>query len=361
MTHIPLLSIIAAACLLPACNREEEASRQAEPKPIILGPEDVASAKAGRVVTGPLVSGELEARQQATVRAQIGGSMIEVRARAGQPVERGEILARIQALAEREAVGSAEAAVRTAETELAVAQRDEERTAVLVKAGALAQRDLEQARAVVASASAAVAEAKARLAAAREQLAEAMVRAPITGIVSEAAVNTGDVVSVGAQLFTIIDPYTMELRASVPAENLSNLRVGTPVLFTVQGYPNNTFHGRISRIVPAADPATKQVNVYASIPNNAGILISGLYAEGRIAIGGDKGIVLPADAVRTLGNSNYVLKVSDGRIVRQQVSLGARDERTGQIQILSGLQPGDLVLRGAATEIREGAMVEVRG
>ena len=352
--------LVACVLTLGGCNRKPPPAKNTQPQPTILGPEDIVRATVGDVLTGPTISGELEARDQATMRAQLAGSVTQVNVKAGERVHQGEVLARIRATSEREAVASGQAAVQTAKTALDTAQRDADRTAVLVKAGALAQRDLEQAQSAVESAKAQLAEAQARLSTAREQLRESVVRSPIDGSVSEDAVNTGDVVSAGAVLFTIVNLKTLELRGSIPAENLAQIRPGTPVLFTVQGYPNRTFRGAITRIVPAAEAATKQITVFASIPNDSGILVTGLYAQGRVATGDENAIMVPAEAVESSGNSNYVLEVQDGKVVRQQVNVGARDTRTGRVQITSGLQKGDVVLVGAAMSLRSGAPVEIR-
>jgi RND family efflux transporter MFP subunit len=343
-----------------ACGRETEAKEAApEPQPILLGPEDVATVTTGEIITGPPITGELQAREQATVRAQLAGSLQQVNVRVGESVKQGQVLARIRAVAEREQASSAQAAVRTAETQLEAARRDAERTETLVKAGALAQRDLEQARTTVASAEAAVAEAKARLAAAREQLQEAVVRAPISGRIGTAAVQTGDVVQIGAELFSILDLHSLELKAFVTSDRLGSIRPGTPVMFNVQGYQDRQFRGVIQRVDPSADPETRQVEIYASIPNTTGILVAGLYATGRVATGVEA-IVVPAEAVQSRGDSSYVLKVHEGQVIRQDVSVGERDDRTGKLQIVSGLQPGETVLTGASAALRPGARVAFR-
>ena len=94
-------------------------------------------------------------------------------------------------------------------------------------------------------------------------------RAPFDGIVSERAVSAGDVVQPGSPLFTVVDPSSMRLEAAVPADALTAVAVGTPVEFTVSGLPGRTFRGRVERVNPVADPATRQVRVYVGIPNAA--------------------------------------------------------------------------------------------
>jgi RND family efflux transporter MFP subunit len=356
-----LLAACAAAILTASCGRPSRpAESDREPEPVVVGPEDTVRASVGQVLTGPVISGEIRADESASVRAQLAGPVQAVHASEGDRVTKGQVLARINAVTERDAVASAETALRTAQYELSVAGRDAERIERLVRAGALAERDLEQARSGVAAARARLADAQARLTSAREQLGNAVVRAPMRGIVSESPVNAGDVVAIGAPLFTIIDPSTMELAASVAADNLSLVRPGTPVRFEVQGYPGRTFSGRIERISPAADPDTKQVTIFVSIPNQQGTLVAGLYAEGRIATGRKETVVVPARAVVTEGETAYVVKLRNGQVERQSVQLGVRDERTGEVEIVSGVRAGELLLAGPALEVAPGTPVEVR-
>lgn len=313
--------------------------------------------KRDTVVSGPIVSGELRAELEATVRAELGGSITQVNVEEGQPVRRGALLGRIEALTLDEARQSAESTVRSAEAQLAVARREAERTAQLVEAGALAARDLDVARSNVTAAEAQLAEARSRLATAQQQLGHAVLRAPITGIVSDRAVNSGDVVSPGTALFTIIDPSSMRLEASVPSEELGSLRLGAPVRFVVRGY-DQPFTGRIERISPAADPATRQVPIFVEIPNTGGRLVAGLFAEGRVVTASADGLVVPVNAVNTTGTP-WVLRVVDGKTERVDVTLGVRDDRTERVLIQSGVAEGDVLLRGAAQGIAPGTPVSV--
>jgi multidrug efflux pump subunit AcrA (membrane-fusion protein) len=158
----------AAACRAGA----EKTDPPREPAPVQVGPENVVTVRRDRIVTGPLISGELRAAREATVRAELGGSMLKVAAEEGQSVRRGAILGRIEAATLEDARRSAESSVKSAESQLAVARREAERTAQLVTAGALAQRDLDVARSNVAAAEAQLAEARARLVTASKQLGD---------------------------------------------------------------------------------------------------------------------------------------------------------------------------------------------
>lgn len=328
------------------------------PRAVQIGAENVVRVTSDTLVVGPIVSGELRPRREATVRAELAGSILEVRADEGEAVTAGALLGRIETRTLDEARQSASSAVRSAEHQLAVATREADRTETLVRAGALAARDLDLARSTVAAAEAQLADARARLASAERQLGDAAIRAPFAGIVSRRAVGAGDVVSVGAELFTIIDPSSMRLDAAVPSEDLSQLRVGARVQFTVRGY-GQPFEGVIERIAPRADPATRQVPIYVAIPNVGGRLVAGLFAEGRVVTASAAGLVLPAAAVNTAGAGPWVLRVSGGRAERVEVVVGLRDPRSERLIIASGLADGDLVLRGAAQGIAPGTPVEM--
>ena len=353
--YFPLLALHLA---LAACGAGAEPPAGESAPAVQIGSENVVVVARGTVVAGPAISGELRPQREANVRAEIGGSIVEVAVEEGQPVARGALLGRIETRTLDDTRQSAVSAVRSAESQLAVAQREMERTEQLVKAGALAARDLDVARSNVTAAEAALAEARARLATAERSLADAIVRAPIAGIVSNRAVNTGDVVGVGAELFTIIDPSSMRLEAAVPSDDLSQLKVGANVQFDVRGYAQ-PFTGRIERIAPQADPVTRQVPIYVSIPNVEGRLVAGLFAEGRVVNQAAEGLVVPSNAVNTSGPSPWVLRVTDGVTQRVPVTLGLSDPRTEQVQVAEGLTEGDTLLRGAAQGITPGTAVTV--
>jgi membrane fusion protein (multidrug efflux system) len=249
--------------------------------------------------------------------------------------------------------------VRSAENQLSVARREAERTEKLVSAGALAARDLDVVQNTITTAEAQLADAKSRLASADRAIGDTIIRAPFQGIVSKRTVNAGDVVSPGTELFTIIDPSSMRLEASVPSEDLRALRVGATVEFTVRGY-DTSFQGRIERIAPQADATTRQVPIYVAIPNVGGRLVAGLFAEGRVVNQSASGIVVPVNAVNTTDASKpWVLRVTDGKTERVNVMLGLRDPRAELVNIASGLNDGDVLLRGASQGITPGTPVKV--
>jgi RND family efflux transporter MFP subunit len=204
-----------------------------------------------------------------------------------------------------------------------------------------------------------LANVKSAYAQANKQLSNATVRAPFAGVVAAKSVSAGDVVSPGAALFTVVDPKSMRLEAAVPAAQIGQIRVGQPVAFAVSGYGDRKFTGTVTRVSPVADPTTRQVQILASIPNNAGTLVGGLFAEGRVNAESRTALVLPATAIDQRGATPAVMRVRGGRVERVAVTLGIRDEQRENFEITSGVQRGDTVLLGAAQAIGEGKQVRV--
>jgi RND family efflux transporter MFP subunit len=351
---IACLALAVAACNGTAKGEESHAA----PRAVLIGAENVIVVKRGQIVSGPIISGDLQPERESVLRAQLTGSVLEVRVKEGQAVREGTVLARIEARTLDDANRSAQSAVRSAETQLQVAQREAERTQQLVTAGALATRELDLARNTVSSAEAQLADARARLVTAQKQLDDAVVKSPINGVVARRSVNAGDVVTSGSELFTVVDPSSMRLEASVPSESLPELRIGAPVTFSVRGY-EQPFQGRIDRIAPQTDAATRQLPIYVSIPNAAGKLVGGLFAEGRVVTSSADGVVVPLNAINVSGAMPWAARVVGDKVERVDVELGLRDSRTERVLVLSGLNEGDTLLRGSAQGIAPGTAVQV--
>lgn len=358
--HGALLVLVSAlAAATAGCAKQSASADLRKPVTVEVGRENIAVASVTTMRVGPAISGTLEAKRAATLRAEVSGPVVETPVERGQPVKRGQLLARIDDTSLRENLFSAQSASRSAQLALDNARRDLERSTTLEKAGAIAQRDLEAAQRALAAAQAQSADAQARLTAAREQVDKTRIRAPFTGVVSERPVNAGDVVQPGAALVTVVDPTSMRLDASVPAEQIASVRVGAPVRFSVNGYPDRVFDGHVDRVNPAADPATRQVRVSVSIPNDRSALVAGLFAQGSIASDTRQTLQVPMSAVDQRGTSPMVLRLHLGRTESAVVQLGLRDAASGNIEILAGLAAGDTVLLGAAQAITPGTPVKV--
>jgi membrane fusion protein, multidrug efflux system len=356
-TLAPTLLLLGAT-LAAGCGGSGQAEQAgAEPAPVLVGPENLYVAVTDTLRTGPIVSGTLTPEREATVRAELGGTVVNVQVEEGQHVNRGQLLARLSDDAVKDAALSARSAIRTAEQAAQVAHRNAERAEKLAQAGAMADRDLEQAQWTATNADGAVADAKARLAAAEKQLGYTEIRSPLAGVVSERRTNAGDVVQVGNPLFTVIDPSSLRLEAQVPVSALESLRPGTAVPFSVDGYGARFFEGKIVRINPAVDPTTRQVRVTVSLPNTSGRLAAGLFAQGRAALESRVGVVVPISAIDRRGLRPTVTRLANGAAERVEVDTGIEDATSDRVEIVSGIAPGDTLIIGSARTIQPGTRI----
>jgi RND family efflux transporter MFP subunit len=357
MKRVLVLAVVALS--LGACKDKAEETAVAPADPVVtIGRENIAVASLAELRSGPAISGTLEAKTEAKVRAEFLGQVERTFVDEGQRVARGVLLARLDDNAVRDAYLSARSAVRSAESTLQNAQRNAERASRLAQAGALPERDLEAAQLNVTNAEGALADARARLTLAQKQLSNTTVRAPISGAVSKRSVDAGDVVQIGTELFTIVDLRSLRLEATVPVEELGRLRPGSSVEFGVSGF-NRQFRGRIERINPAVDPATRQVRIYVSVPNAEQELVAGLFAEGRVATDARRAVAVPLSAVDRRGTAPVIHRVKRGKVDVVPVQLGVTDEAAELVEVSAGLAQGDTVLLGSAQGVTPGTGVRV--
>jgi len=352
-------AIAAALLVTSACG-----GAQAPPPPpadttLTLGPLDVARAERTTISSGIVLTGSLNPYQEVEVRAQVPGVVTDMRVDRGQPAKKGQQMATIQAQGIRSQAASADAQIAGAESNVSLARRRFESADMLFKRGAVAELDYEAAKSQLEAAEAQLAATRAQAAGSRESAARTTIEAPIDGDVSRRSVSEGEAVQPGQTLFTLVNTDYLELAGQVPVDAAVRVRVGQPVEFTLDAYPDQLFRGAVARIDPTADPATRQVGIFVRLPNQSRKLVGGLFATGRILTGSDRdAIVVPLDAVRGSGDARYVWAIEDGTLRRVPVELGIRDEAKGVVEVTSDLSAGTVVVIGPG-EMREDARVTI--
>lgn len=348
MTAIAV-GLIGTAAACRTGDGEAALSNAPDRPPVMLGAADVARVARADLIAGLPVSGTLEPAVKVQVNAPYPEVVDEVLAKEGEAVARGAVLARFR-------TDALEPAALSAEAQRRIAAADYERMQNLFHEGAVAERDVENAEVTLRAAEAAEARAK-------NQLADAQVRSPVTGTVTRREVDAGDRVKDGVLLFEVVNTRELELKATVPSEYVGQLRVGAPVAIGGVGLPVGGVEGRVARINAAADPATRQVRIYVTVPNADRRVVAGLYASGRVVLRRvPHAIAVPQVGVRTdPDGKSYVLIVADGRIARRDVTVGAVDEVAGLAEISHGLEPGALAVIGPAEGLTVGQAVNVTG
>ena len=269
----------------------------------------------------------VEAVQQTTVGAQIAGRVIEVKADAGQRVSKGEVLMRIDA---REA----EEAARAANAQYANAKLNYERTKSLVAQKFMSPAALDKAKADYDAAS-------ANRAAAGASESHATIVSPLTGIVARRHAELGDMATPGKPLFTLYEPGSLRVTASIPQYRLNAMRGVTTarVEFPELG---KWVEATAVRLLPTADSATHVSQVRVSLPL-VPEATPGMFARVHFIIGQAEKLTVPASAVVRRGEvaAVYVLGPDDRPSLRQ-LRLGDAIAG-GEIEVLAGLATGDKV------------------
>lgn len=270
----------------------------------------------------------VEAVHQATVGTQVAGRVLEVKADAGEIVEKGEVLMRIDA---REAEESA----RAASVQYGNARVTYERTKSLVAEKFMSSAALDKARADLDSAS-------ANYAAAGAAQSHATIVSPINGIVARRHAELGDMATPGKPLFTIYEPGGLRVTASVPQYRLKDMRgVRTArVEFPELG---KWVTATAVNLLPTADATTHVAQVRVTLPAVPEAM-PGMFARVHFVVGQAEKLTVPATAVVRRGEVTAVYVQADGKRPRlRQLRLGDAVGQ-GEIVVLAGLRGGDKVV-----------------
>lgn len=322
--------------------------------------EDLVTVESNALSSGPVITGSIEPERKADLRAEVGAVVMQVLKENGEAVKKGDLLVRLDDTALRDNLNSAQEAVRASTQSLEAAERVLTRQKTLKSSGMVSSQVLEDAEIRRNNAQSDLSAAKARLVAANQQLTRTLVRAPFDGIVSERKVSAGDTAQIGKELVKVVDPESMRFEGRVSADSVGVVKVGQGVVFAINGYPGQNFLGKVKRVDPAANPVTRQVEVLVNFADKNLPRVAGLFAEGRIEAETTSALMVPESALVKQGDTTYVWKIKDKALAKATLQMGARDARSGNWQVQTGLAKGDLVLRTPASGFRDGQKVDMQ-
>ena len=328
----------------------------------MLAASDVGTVSRGSIEAGAAVTGDLRPIETVEVRARLEGDLTRVNVKDGERVRQGQVLAQFEASEQESNRSSAVAERISAQTEVETAKWNLDQAQELFRAGAIAERDLRVAQQTLVSSRARYAATEARVRSTSSFVTDTRVLSPITGTVEQRHVQGGERVSRGASLFTIVRNDVLELAAKLPARRANEVRPGQSVRFTVGG---RELSGRVARVSPTVDPATRSVTVYAQVPNPGGAILGNSFASGRVVSRTvTDALLLPLTAVRQSqgdGAPPFVFRIAGDKLERAVVRLGVTDESAGIVEVLDGLREGDRVVIGNVGALGAGMSVQVVG
>jgi RND family efflux transporter MFP subunit len=341
------------------------------PMTVELAP--VARGSMSEVVT---VVGSLEGAASVEVAAKVGGRLQEVLVRIGDRVSRNQKLAQVDDREIREQVRQAEASfdvaratIRQREADLKFAATNLDRSRSLFERNLLPRQTLDDAEARQQSsvaqldlARAQFEQAKARLEELRITLGNAEIRSPVNGFVAKRFLDAGAFVSPNTSVVSVVEIDVVRLVANLVEKDLRRVRLGTPADVEVDAYPGDVFRGRVARVAPVLDPATRTAQMEVEVPNRDFRLKPGMYSRVRLTVASKVGaLTVPVNAVVDLEGRKGVFTIDrETRTARfNPVNVGIEDGRL--VEIVAGIGEGQQVVTTGASALREGDPVQLPG
>lgn len=331
-------------------NRRAMAAKKASGPPVATVATAIAERRTWSAYTH--VVGSLRAVRGTPITAQLPGNVTRIAFASGQAVRAGDLLVQLDNSTQL-------AQLHSDEAKLALARATLARTRRLFAAQAASQADLDTARANQGVAQAAVEADTATL-------AKLAIRAPFSGTAGIRAVSLGQYVAPGTPIVDLqsYDPILLDF--SLPQAVLGDVARGQTAEFTVNAYPGRTFKGAITALGARVDPATRNLNVQATLHNPNGALRPAMYGDVRLVLGKPlEGVVIPNTAVtyNTFGDFVYVVEraqtpAGERSVVHQRV-VKIADRRDTSALVTTGLNGGETVVTAGQNKLHEGALVNV--
>ncbi|MDQ3287191.1 MAG: efflux RND transporter periplasmic adaptor subunit [Pseudomonadota bacterium] len=343
--------LLSAALVMPGCGGDEPAAGAdggagGPPGGKALSVEAVV-VKPQPLSAGLQTVGSLRADESVVMRPEIAGRISRIHFSEGGRVEAGQPLFTLDA-------SLARASLNEASANLENSRRAAQRTGQLIEEQLIARADHDTARAALGV-------DQARVASARTALSKMTLRAPFSGRIGLRDVSVGDYVSEGQDLVTVVRLDPVEVDFSLPERAMGLLGTGQKVSVTVDAFPGETFTGEVVAIDPVVDPNSRSVRLRAQIPNPDSRLRPGQFATVQVDTGGDRAdaLLIPEQALMQDGDVRFVYTVVDGKAHKAVIATGTRVP--GKVQVLEGLQAGDLVITAGQAKpmMHEGAPVQV--
>ncbi len=359
--------LLIGAIAVVVVKKRQHAALAAAPAsaPVVL---DLASGDVIALQLLPLtrtlaISGGLKAVSSAVVKAKIASEIKSLTVREGDVVKAGQVVGQLDTAEFDFRLKQAEQTAIAARTQLDITRRTLTNNRALVEQGFISPTGLETSISTEAGAQASYEAAVAATQLARKARADAVLVAPIAGIVSQRMVQPGERVGIEAKVIEIVDLSQVELEAAVAPEDVGAVRVGQVARLRVDGLAEPV-DARVARINPSTQAGTRAVMVYLALQPQPG-LRQGLFARGSIEMQRRDALAVPVSAVRIDQARPNVLAVEAGKVVQRTVELGARGEtqRDGRsepaVEITRGVKVGDTLLRGSAGALRDGTAVRL--
>jgi RND family efflux transporter MFP subunit len=350
-----LLGLGAARTVLSrAANGKELDAAVTEHSAIYVKTTTPQAAGAGRTVALP---GTVQGAVQAPIAARAAGYVKRWNKDIGSRVEKGDVLAELEAPELDQQVSQAQAARDQTASTVALAESTVARWEALRKKDVVSQQDLDERRAALVQARANLAAGDANLARLKQLEAFKNVTAPFAGIVTKRNIDVGDLIDTsGKPLFLLSQTDPLRVYVNVPQSYANLVKTGQTVSVTQAELQNQQFKGQVTRTSGSIDASTRTMQVEVSLPNKDGALLPGAYVQVALPLSASATLSVPSNALLFRGEGTRVAVIdAQGKVKLHAVTLGRNNGTT--VEITSGLQSSDRLVLNPPDSLVDGDIV----
>ena len=328
--------------------------------PVELPGVVVASAVSLDVPIELDASGELQARDETSVAAEVAGRVTRILVDEGGAVPSAGVVLEIDPERRQLELDAAIARVAQAQARLEKDRRQTERVRELFQSNVTSKAALDEAETTLRLAVAQAEAERADRGVAQRAREDASVKAPFAGLVSHRHVNVGEFVQAGTKLFDMVSLDPVEVVFALPEIDSSRVQLGQTVDVTLSPFPGEVFRGQVSMISPTIDPVTRTLRIKALLPNPEGKLRPGLFARTSLGVELRHGLTMvPEEALLQRADGKVLFVIRDGnKVGRVVVETGVSHD--GLIEVRGGVAPGERVVRRGQDGLIDGQVVALR-
>lgn len=353
-----------ATLLVVTTGLAGNAFSQAEPavaQKVELATVDITKVAPRDIASDVRIAGSLTPIRRTSLTARVAGTILELPVQVGDVVKKGDLLVRFDTEGLSSAFTARSAEVEAISAQLELAENVLQRNIALGERGATSEASRLEAQAQVLNLKAQLRSKQTEVADAQRALDDAEVHADFEGVIASRPIEQGQTVPVNSELLTVVDLKRMEVDAGVPTSRIPRVRIAQPVQLSVEGFPNRTFTGEVTRIAPTAVAGSRAVRVFIAIPNDDLLLKGGMFTTGILKVDAQQNIIaLPTSAIRQDGAGAFVLKVENGYLRRQNVQLGTTWGDQDLVEV-RGIASGDTVVSAPLPQLVADTPVVVEG
>ncbi|MGE7992195.1 efflux RND transporter periplasmic adaptor subunit [Pseudomonas sp. NPDC089554] len=343
---LPIIVLLLLALAWGLWRWSQPAAAAYSPAPIKVAIAPVSSAPFTHFLEA---IGELEAVQQVSVPAEVGGRVVQLPVESGQRVERGQVLVKLNDAPQRGSLMRLQGTLENAKVKL-------ERSRSLVKFNAISREAFDNAQTEYTTAQGALQELKA-------QIDQMTIRAPFAGTLGIRKVHLGQYVNPGDSLINLVGDQGLYVNFSVPEQALAQLEVGGSLNVQLDALPEQRYTARVSSIDPILD-RSRTLNVQALLQAPTPGALPRMFAKVSLPQPlPDATLSVPETAItyNAYGEDVFVVQPSQDAnsppIVRR-VLVKTGERRDGRVVIDSGLNPGEHVVISGQIKLTDGAAIE---